>query len=171
MKIRLLSGSLLPAACLGVILAGCGGNSAAPKRLIPTPAPRATSVPNLLVAYAQLVDPTLKGTIGEGRQLLAMLKPSADLSVLGNYCSTVGGDFANFQSAVHTGLTPAPAHTSASMAAQGFKIILAATDECGMAADAANKPEIKTAASDLKSGLYLIARADATVAPWDRTSS
>ena len=166
----MLSRALVPAACLGILVAGCG-SSAAPKTPVATPAPRTTAIPNELVSYAQLVDPTLKATIGEGRQLLAELKPSADMSILGNYCSSVGGDFANFQAAAHTGFTPAAAHNSASMATNGFKIILAATDECGMAADASNKPEIKAAAGDLRYGLYLLTRADATVSPWDRTSS
>lgn len=166
MKIRILPGTLLPAACLAALLAGCG-QSAAPRTVPPTPRPQATPIPNDLVAYAASVDPTVKTTIQEGDNLLSQMQQH-DMSAVANACVLAGGDFANYQTAFHLGYAPSGASAVSNDGTAGYKLILAATDECGMAADSSSKSQMSSAWSDLRHGLGLLGQAESTMAPWDR---
>jgi hypothetical protein len=127
-------------------------------------------VPSDLVSYALSVDPTLKTTIQEGDSLLGQMKQH-DMEAVANACTLAGGDFSNFQTAFHLGYTPSGASSVASDGTAGYKLILAATDECGMGADANSSPQVKAAASDLKHGLGLLSQAESALTPWYQTNS
>jgi hypothetical protein len=131
-------------------------------------------VPSPLVAFAEYSDPLLKTSLSEGQNLLALVKQGekkhSDLSLLGDQCSLAGGEIANSQTAFKADSPPSGAMSTYRLAWNGFRLVLAATDECGAAADATSRTQLKTAGDDLKHGLDEINQADSTLVRWQHSA-
>ena len=161
---RNLPHSLLAAAGLTLLLAACN-QSAATKVAPATPNVVGTPVPADLVSYASYVYPTFQSSLAEGNDLLGKMRHS-HVGDLGNQCTLVGGDFANYRSAVSGTYVPSRANTAYNTAQAGFKLALASMDECGIAADSSSAKQMATAAKDLQKGLSQISQAEVSVQPW-----
>lgn len=168
---RLISAGAVPLALLAFCLGGCsvgGGASATPS---PTAKSAATPVPSALVGYASLAEPTLKTTIHEGDALVATMKYSkAKLQTQADDCTLVGGDLSNFYTSFTSSAVPPQARAVHDKAVAAYKIALAATDECGLAADTGKRLEMKTATTDLQYALGQLRQAESVIAPWYRTT-
>lgn len=154
--------------CGALVLSGCGKASVArpaPTTTHPTP----TAVPSPLISFASYSDPLIKTTISEGTGVLALMKTAekknADLSLLGDQCTLAGGDMSGSRTALIAGYLPAAASAYKQILA-GYKLVLAATDECGVAADAVSHSGVKTAATDLSNGMKLLSGVEASLATW-----
>lgn len=164
---RLLFPHCLLLGVVAVALAGCG-SSAANKASSSRPRYAATPVPTILVSYASAVDPTLKTTLQEGKSLLKQMSVKhPDYTAVANDCSMVGGDFSSYRSVFSGTYVPAAAKSAWYRGDSGFKLILAATDECGNAADAHSTKLFKTAESDLKAGLSQVSYAEWVLSHWN----
>jgi hypothetical protein len=85
---------------------------------------------------------------------------------LANECTLVGGDLSNDQTTFTSTYVPPRAKGVYSAAVSGYKLVLAATDECGMAADTASRKSMRSAAKDLYDGLRILDKSASTVTPW-----
>lgn len=153
---------------LSLLLAACGGQPAAVRPPVAAQ-PVTTPVPVTLVGYASLAAPTLKVTVAEGQHLLAQMKgarKTQSLLDLANECTLVGGDLSNDQTTFTSTYVPPRAKGVYSAAVSGYKLVLAATDECGMAADTASRKSMRSAAKDLYDGLRILDKSASTVTPW-----
>jgi hypothetical protein len=168
-KCRILSVGVA-VACLGLLLSACG-QSAAPASAPVKSRPQATStaVPSPLVAFASYSDPILRTSLGEGSDLLQKMKHSKP-GDLGDQCGMVGGDLSNSQTALRLGYTPRQGMPAFHTAVQGFKLVLSASDECGMAADTNSPGEMKVATKDMEYGLWLLSQAESAMAHWQQSS-
>jgi hypothetical protein len=165
--------ALALAGSLCLLLSACGSNSAALK---PTAVPRpvTTPVPETLVGYASLAAPTLKVSVAEGKQLLSQMKSAKKTQALldlANECTLVGGDLSNYQTSFTSTYVPPTAKSVYNAAAGGYKLVLAATDECGMAADSASHQSMQSAARDLYTGLRILDQSAKKVTPWFEAQS
>ena len=167
---RVTLGVGIALAGLGAVLSGCGGSHTASKAPVVKPQPATTPVPTPLLAFATYTDPILRTTLSEGNSLLGLMKRGlgkhSDLSLLGDQCALAGGDLSNSQTALKAGTPPAGATSTFNVAWQAYRLALAATDECGAAADASSRSELKTAANDLWRGLSQLSQAESTIARW-----
>lgn len=157
--------SLLTAAgsCLLLILAGCASSNAA--KAPPPPRTHATPVPTILVDYSSVALSTVNSSVGEGYQLASRMKHEA-FDSLGTDCSTVAGMLSNEFDAFRSVYHPSAAHNVYKLAGVGYKDTLGALDECGMAADASDKGELKTATSDLRHGLGELKQVEGQIRTW-----
>jgi hypothetical protein len=170
MKLRFV-GAGLGCACLGLALSACGQSSSARPPATPTPHVVVTPVPSSLQSFASYGDPILRTSIGESAQLLQQMKHE-DLYLLGNDCSLFGGDLSNSQIALRSGYAPnAVALATYQVANAGFKLVLAATDECGMAADAHSRQQMKAAMYDLWRGMNLLSSAESRLSKWQSSGA
>ncbi len=154
-------------ALLSLALTACS-SVAAPPAPTPMPLNAATPVPISLQGYASLADPTLKATVREGESLLRVVQSASKSSyeTLGNECSQVGGDLSNYNSSFRETYVPVLARSVYHDATQAYKVLLASSDECGMAADSHDKKSLKSAAEDMKHALSVLKRAESAVSPW-----
>lgn len=148
-----------------VVLSACT-HAAAP---VPTVDPHATAtatpIPPVLAAYVQAVRPLLQMSTAEGKSLLTKMQHD-DLSVVGDECSTFGGDFQSAQATIRGTYTPHPATRVYVHAHNGYRLLAVSTDECGLASDTNSKSEMKSAVADLKSGLAELNMAYNLTKPW-----
>jgi hypothetical protein len=169
LKMRRIAGTGTAFAVLAVLLSACGGSASGST---PTAAPAATRVPVTpiaapLVAYGSYTNPILKTSITEVRQVMTRFhKP--DFETLGDQCSLAGGDLSNQQTSFHGAFAPSlTARLVFRKAESGYKLVLSAMDECGMAADQRSKSQLSTADKDMKNGLNDLVRAEASTAHWE----
>lgn len=156
--------------CLGLVLSACGQSASpasAPVKSRPQATP--TTVPSPLVAFASYSDPILRTSLGEGSDLLQKMNHDKPAD-LGDQCGLVGGDLSNSQTALHLGTTPSQGMTAFRTAVSGFKYVLSATDECGMAADTNSRTQMKVAAKDMEYGMWLLNQAESAMARWQQSS-
>lgn len=160
---RLLSvGSVLLAA---LALSACASTVASSPPATAKPKAVGTPVPPVLAAYARLVQPVLQMSTAEAKALYSKMK-SENYEVLGNDCSTFGGQFQSSQATVRGTYTPHKALAVYYKANSGYKLMLSATDECGMATDAGNKKLMKTARNDLRAGISIVDQAYTATKAW-----
>jgi hypothetical protein len=147
------------------LAAGCGNKQAVPPTPTLVPTPRYTPIPADLSGYASAVGPVLDAAIGSTQGLIKAMQ-SADLRTQGDVCDTYGGDLANDQTAVRSTFTPRIQRNIYYTANSGFKLVLSAIDECGMASDANSKQQMKHAAGDARQGLGDLRQAQSMVKRW-----
>jgi hypothetical protein len=92
-------------------------------------------------------------------------------SQLGNTCELAGTRLSNLAATFHGIYTPPGSGRVYSVGSSGYKLVLAATDECGIAADGSDNSALKTAAGDLQSGISDLYSAESLVAPWHSAKS
>lgn len=157
---------VVPAAAIAVtmLVAGCGSNPSATTGA-PPPKVVATAVPTSVADFGSVASPVLRGSLVEAKGLWKQMR-HGDPSSMGGECAAVGGDLANQQQAFQSLYMPPATSAARSEAIQAYKVILSATDECGMAADSGVKSEMKTAAQDMKPGLSALARATKVLRTW-----
>lgn len=148
---------LISLALLGAVaLSACTHAAANPPA---TPAanasPTATPIPPVLHAYAEAVQPLMRMSVSEATALESKMRHDG-LSVVGNECSTFGGDFESAQVTIRGTYTPHPAQVVYHHANEGYRLITVSTDECGLASDTNSKAEMKSAIADLRSGISLL---------------
>ncbi|MGH2443111.1 MAG: hypothetical protein ACRDFX_08110 [Chloroflexota bacterium] len=160
-KHSLVGGACL---CIAAVLAGCGQAAGAPP-IKSSPKPHSTPVPAALVGYSSAAVTTLQMTLHEAGSLVSGVHHT-DSGTLANECSLAGADFANQYSAFQSVYVPVDARTVRSNATVGYKDILGAIDECGMAGDMGSKSQLKVALKDMNSGLGYISRAEAALHSW-----
>lgn len=158
---------LLGLALIGSMVLSACTHTAAPPRPTPDPnaTPTATPIPPVLKAYAQAVRPVLQGSTSEAAALESKMKHDA-LSVVGDECSTFGGDFQSAQAAIRGTYTPPAALVVYHHANNGYRLLAVSTDECGLASDTNSKSEMRSAISDLHAGMSDLASAYDLTKPW-----
>lgn len=149
-----------------MIVAACTPSAAAPKS---TPVaggkPTATPIPPVLSAYAHAVQPLMRGSASEAAALESRMKHDS-LSVIGDECSTFGGDFESAQVTIRGTYTPPAAQVVYHHANGGYRLLAVSTDECGMASDISSKSEMRAAIADLRSGMSQLKYAYGLTKKW-----
>lgn len=127
--------------------------------------PTATPVPPVLHAYAQAVQSLMRTSASEAALLETKMRHDS-LSTLGDECSTFGGDFQSAEVTIRGTYTPKPAMVVYYHANDGYRLLAVSTDECGLASDTNSKAEMKSALSDLRSGISLLTYAYRLTKRW-----
>lgn len=157
-------GLCLAGAALTLAVAGCASSSAAP------PPPTAvhahgTPVPTVLIAYGSAALNVVTGSVEQGRQLADQMKHESPEDA-GLACSDAGGLFSSQYDAFRSVYLPSSARSVSGDARTGYRTVLSAIDECGMAADANARSQLKVALRDLKSGLWYLGRVQSRLQTW-----
>jgi hypothetical protein len=108
---------------------------------------------------------TVTATLEQGRQLAGDMQQQAVPDV-GTTCSAVGGQLASEYSAFEAVYLPSSARSISSDARTGYRTVLSAVDECGMASDSNSRKQMKVALHDLDSGLWYLGRVQAHLKTW-----
>lgn len=139
-----------------LLLSACTHSAVPPKATaIVKVSPTATPIPPVLQAYAQAVQPLMRMSTSEAAALESKMKHDS-LSLLGDECSTFGGDFQSAGATIRATFTPRLAMPVYYHASNGYRLLAVSTDECGLASDTNSKSEVRSAISDLRAGVSLI---------------
>jgi len=154
----------LAGAILTLLVAGCASSSAAPP---PQTAahPQVTPVPTVLVAYGSAALNTVKVTLQQGQQLASQMKHNAPEDA-GLACSNSAPLFSGQYDAFQSVYLPPSAHSVYGDARTGYRTVLSAIDECGMAADENARAQMRVALRDLNSGLWYLGRVQNRLQSW-----
>jgi hypothetical protein len=157
---RLLAGTLLAAG-----VAGCAASNAAPPPHV-TAHSQATPVPTVLVAYGSAALNTVNGTLVQGQQLADQMKHDS-FEDAGLACSNAGGMMSGQYDAFQAVYLPPTAYRAVYADARtGYRTVLSAIDECGMAADGSSRAQMKVALHDLDNGLLYLGRVQSLLKSW-----
>jgi hypothetical protein len=160
-----LAGRLLAGALLAAGVAGCAASNAAPPPKVAARS-QATPVPTVLVAYGSAALNTVNVTLVEGQQLASQMKHDSFEDV-SNACSDAGGIVSGQYDAFQSVYLPPTAHAIVYGDARvGYRTVLSAIDECGMAADGSSRSQLKVALHDLASGLWYLGRVESHLKTW-----
>lgn len=158
------SGVVLVGAALVLLVAGCASSSAAPPPKTVAHA-QATAVPTVLVAYGSAALNTVKVTLVQGQQLAGQMSRDATTDA-GLACDTAAPLFSSQYDAFQSVYLPTSAHAVYSDARAGYRTILSAIDECGMASDSNAPKQMRIALHDLNTGLWYVGRAQSRLLAW-----
>lgn len=148
---------------LAGLLSACGTTAA--RVILTTPRPGPSAVPAMLVGYSSTIKSSLDGAVAQTDDLLPRLRHESGIT-LGNDCSAAAETYSNLYSTLTSVYTPSTAANTRSRAVAGFKLLLAATDECGLAADSQSPDEARVARADLIRGLKAVSSARDTITVW-----
>jgi hypothetical protein len=148
-----------------LVLSGCGVSIGSRHAATTTATTAATPVPADLINYARNVTPVLTNGIDEAKKLRATFDTSS-MSDVGNACSTYGDTLANNRGAFTAASAPSGATKLYKDTLKGYKLILGAVIECGMASDSNSSSQLNTSASDLDTGISLLSSVQSSLSGW-----
>ncbi len=159
-RVPLRRGQRLPLVSLALLcavaLSACTRGGAPPVRTpVANASPTATPIPPVLHAYAQVVQPLMQMSASEAKALESRMRHDS-LSIVGDECSTYGGDFQSAEATIRGTFTPKRAMPVYYHANNGYRLLAVSTDECGLASDTNSKAEMRSAMADLRSGVSLL---------------
>ena len=173
---RAIFGVVAACAFMGIVLSGCGINSASSKPT-PTASHHKTALPLApvhvtppLAGFASYTVPIIQTSLKEGYQLLATMK-RPDYAVLGDQCNIVGGDLSNQHVAFYESVTPSAASRMRDYVHRAYRLALSATDECGLASDSSDGKQLSYAYKDLQTALGRLSYAASTIKRWQTSKA
>lgn len=147
-----------------LLVSGCSQGASA-RYVSPVTRTEARTVTADVATYASVVGLSLKLGVEAGSTLLAEMRSSSP-DTLATVCSTSGEQFSEMYDTFRRIPAPAGARPVAARAVTGFKVLLSAIDECGMAADGVSRSQMSTAARDMSYALWQMTSAQTVLTRW-----
>jgi hypothetical protein len=156
-----------------ILGAGCGSpTKATAKPTVVRPSHQTVALTKGQIAdlhgFATLANPALAKAITETKAALSKMETanSNTYTDVANACLLTSSDVQGFQTSFFSERFPKGTSGLYHDGYQGYRGVLAGLDECGMAGDAKDGNNMKTAVSDTKRGLKLLNLGEAIVRPW-----
>ncbi len=164
---------------LCVAIAGCGtlGASKKPPVLaVPsksvkagknkaTAAPRPVKVSPEMIAYARSLDPVLKSGIVLASALIKQ-SGATETAIMGKPCATAGGNISQSREAFQSVPAPKSITSLTHNTVSAYKLLLGATDECGIAADDNDSSSMSLSRRDMQSSENQLKYYERSLAAW-----